>query len=90
MSSHRQDGRRKGITSPELGAEEIIDWRALSAPAKPLGKERWAGAIDVAGGRPLAGILAHTRYGGAVAACGLVESIDLPATVAPSSCAASP
>jgi acrylyl-CoA reductase (NADPH) len=66
-----------------LGASEIIDRAELSEPGKPLGKERWAGAIDAVGSHTLANALAQTSYGGAVAACGLAQGMDLPATVAP-------
>jgi len=66
-----------------LGAAEIIDRAELSGPAKPLGKERWAGAVDVAGSHTLANVLSMTRYGGTVAACGLAQGMDLPGTVAP-------
>ncbi|WP_444988757.1 acrylyl-CoA reductase (NADPH) [Halomonas mongoliensis] len=66
-----------------LGAEEIIDRGELSAPGKPLARERWAGAIDSVGSHTLANVLAGTRYGGCVAACGLAQGMDLPATVAP-------
>ena len=66
-----------------LGADEVIDRATLSAPGKPLGKERWAVAIDSVGSTTLANVLAQTRYGGAVAACGLAGGMDLPASVAP-------
>ena len=66
-----------------LGAAEIIDRATLCAPGKPLGKERWAAAVDSVGSTTLANVLAQTRYGGAVAACGLAGGMDLPATVAP-------
>ncbi len=66
-----------------LGASEIIDRASLSAPGKPLGKEQWAAAVDSVGSQTLANVLAQTRYGGAVAACGLAGGMDLPATVAP-------
>ena len=66
-----------------LGAVEILDRAELSAPGKPLGRERWAAAIDGVGSHTLAGALAQTREGGAVAACGLAQGMDLPATVAP-------
>ena len=59
-----------------LGAAEVIDRAELSAPAKPLGKERWAGGIDVVGSHTLANVLSMTRYGGTVAACGLAQGID--------------
>jgi acrylyl-CoA reductase (NADPH) len=67
----------------ELGAATIIDRSELSGKVRPLAKERWAGAIDVAGSTILANLLASIRYGGAVAACGLAAGMDLPATVAP-------
>ena len=66
-----------------LGATEIIDRAELASPARPLGKERWAGAIDAVGSHTLANALAMTRYGGTVAACGLAQGMDLPASVAP-------
>jgi acrylyl-CoA reductase (NADPH) len=66
-----------------LGAAEIIDRATLSAPGKPLGKEQWAAAVDSVGSTTLANVLAQTRYGGAVAACGLAGGMDLPTTVAP-------
>jgi acrylyl-CoA reductase (NADPH) len=66
-----------------LGAAEIIGRAELSGPVRPLGKERWAGAIDVAGSATLANVLSMTRYGGAVAATGLAQGLDLPASVAP-------
>jgi acrylyl-CoA reductase (NADPH) len=67
----------------ELGAVEVIDRATLSAPGKPLGRERWAGAVDSVGSHTLANICATTRYGGAVAACGLAQGMDFPASVAP-------
>src|SRR6185295_16405281 len=66
-----------------LGAREVLDRALLSAPAKPLQKERWAGVIDSVGSHTLANACATTRYGGAVAACGLAGGMDFPATVAP-------
>ena len=66
-----------------LGASEIIDRSELSNPAKPLGKERWAGAVDCVGSHTLANVLSMTKYGGTVAACGLAQGMDLPASVAP-------
>lgn len=66
-----------------LGAAEIIDRNTLSAPGKPLAKERWAAAVDSVGSHTLANICAHMRYGGVVAACGLAQGMDFPATVAP-------
>jgi acrylyl-CoA reductase (NADPH) len=66
-----------------LGAAEVIDRSALSAPGKPLQKERWMGVVDSVGSHTLANACASTRYGGAVAACGLAQGMDLPASVAP-------
>jgi acrylyl-CoA reductase (NADPH) len=66
-----------------LGAAEVIDRKELSAPGRPLAKERWAGGIDAVGSTTLANVLSMTRYGGAVAACGLAGGMDLPASVAP-------
>ncbi|MDM0047146.1 MDR family oxidoreductase [Variovorax dokdonensis] len=66
-----------------LGAAEVIDRAELSAPGKPLGKERWAGVVDSVGSHTLANACATTRYRGAVAACGLAQGMDFPATVAP-------
>jgi len=67
----------------DLGATEIIDREELSAQGKPLMKEKWAGAIDSIGSHTLANVCASIQYGGAVAACGLAQGMDLPATVAP-------
>lgn len=67
----------------ELGATEIVVREELATPAKPLGKERWAGGVDSVGSHTLANVLSMTSYGGAVAACGLAGGMDLPATVAP-------
>jgi acrylyl-CoA reductase (NADPH) len=66
-----------------LGASEVIDRATLSAPGKPLGKERWAAGVDSVGSHTLANLLAQTRYRGAIAACGLAGGMDLPASVAP-------
>jgi acrylyl-CoA reductase (NADPH) len=66
-----------------LGASEILDRSELSAPGRPLGKERWAGGIDSVGSATLANMLSMTKYGGAVAACGLAGGMDLPGSVAP-------
>ena len=66
-----------------LGAAEIIPRQELTGPAKPLAKERWAGAVDAVGSTTLANLLSMTRYGGAVAACGLAGGMDLPTSVAP-------
>jgi len=66
-----------------LGAAEIMDRSELSAPGKPLGKERWAGVIDTVGSFTLANACAGTKYRGAVVACGLAQGMDFPSTVAP-------
>ncbi len=67
----------------QLGAASIIDRAALSAPGKPLQKERWAAVVDAVGSHTLANACAQTRYGGVVAACGLAQGADFPATVMP-------
>jgi acrylyl-CoA reductase (NADPH) len=67
----------------ELGASEIVNRSELTGPVRPLGKERWAAGIDVVGSTALANVLSMTRYGGAVAACGLAGGMDLPSSVAP-------
>lgn len=66
-----------------LGAAEIVERASLSEPGRPLGRERWAGAIDSVGSHTLANVCAGTRYGGCVAACGLAQGMEFPATVAP-------
>jgi acrylyl-CoA reductase (NADPH) len=66
-----------------LGAASIIDRAELAAPGKPLQKERWSAVVDAVGSHTLVNALAQTRYGGAVAACGLAQGMDLPGTVAP-------
>ncbi|KAB1070543.1 acrylyl-CoA reductase (NADPH) [Methylobacterium planeticum] len=66
-----------------LGATEILERAAFSSPGKPLAKERFAGAIDAVGSHTLANVLAATQYRGVVAACGLAQGMDLPASVAP-------
>jgi len=67
----------------QLGAAEIIDRAELAAAGKPLQKERWSAAIDAVGSQTLVNVLAQTRYGGVVAACGLAQGHDLPGTVMP-------
>jgi acrylyl-CoA reductase (NADPH) len=66
-----------------LGAQEIIERKELAGASRPLGPERWAGGIDTVGSTTLASVLSMTRYGGAIAACGLAGGMDLPTTVAP-------
>jgi acrylyl-CoA reductase (NADPH) len=81
-STGRVDEQRDYLA--DLGAGEIIDRSELSeAVGKPLQSQRWAGAIDAVGSSTLANVLAQTRYGGTVAACGLAQGSDLPATVMP-------
>jgi acrylyl-CoA reductase (NADPH) len=66
-----------------LGAAEIVDRATLSQPGKPLQKERWAGVVDSVGSHTLVNACAQTQAEGAVAACGLAQGMDFPATVAP-------
>jgi acrylyl-CoA reductase (NADPH) len=66
-----------------LGASEIIDRKELCSPGRPLGKERWIAGVDTVGSHTLANMLAQTKWGGAVAATGLAQGIDLNMTVAP-------
>ena len=66
-----------------LGAAEILDRTTLSGPAKPLAKERWIAGVDNVGSHTLANALSQTRYGGAIASCGLAGGMDLPGSVAP-------
>jgi acrylyl-CoA reductase (NADPH) len=66
-----------------LGATEVIGREELAGPVKPLAKERWAAGIDTVGSAPLANALSMTKYGGAIAACGLAAGMDLPTSVAP-------
>lgn len=67
----------------KLGASSVVDRTELAAPGKPLQKERWAAVVDAVGSHTLVNALAQTRYGGAVAACGLAQGFDLPGTVMP-------
>jgi acrylyl-CoA reductase (NADPH) len=67
----------------ELGAADVIARAELAAPGKPFQKERWAGVVDTLGSHTLANACAQTRYGGAVAACGLAQGSDLQTTVMP-------
>ena len=67
----------------QLGAASVIDRATLSAPGKPLQKERWAAVVDAVGSHTLANACAQTRYGGVVAACGLAQGADFPSTVMP-------
>ena len=67
----------------QLGATTIVDRAELAAAGKPLQKERWAAVVDCVGSHTLANACAQTRYGGAIAACGLAQGMDFPASVAP-------
>ena len=67
----------------QLGAEAVLDRQELSVAGRPLQKERWAAVVDAVGSHTLVNALAQTRYGGVVAACGLAQGADLPATVMP-------
>lgn len=67
----------------QLGAAEVIDRATLAQQGKPIGRERWAGAIDAVGSNTLVNALAQTKYGGVVAACGLAQGTDLPGSVLP-------
>ncbi|QCB46020.1 MDR family oxidoreductase [Hydrogenophaga sp. PAMC20947] len=73
----------EGVYLKALGAAEVIERSGLSAPGKPMQKERWIGVVDSVGSHTLANACASTRYGGAVAACGLAQGMDFPASVAP-------
>jgi len=66
-----------------LGAAEVVDAADFQGPARLLGRERWAGAVDAVGSHTLANVLSQTRYGGVVTACGLAQGMDLPTSVAP-------
>jgi len=66
-----------------LGASELVDRATLNAAGKPLQKERWAAAVDSLGSHTLANVCASLKYGGVVAACGLAQGMDFPATVVP-------
>lgn len=80
-SSRRAEAEGDYLRS--LGAAEVIDASELSGPARPLAKERWAGVVDSVGSHTLANAISQTRYGGAVAACGMAQGLDLPGSVAP-------
>ncbi|MDM0052712.1 MDR family oxidoreductase [Variovorax sp. J22R115] len=81
---HASTGRpQEAAHLQRLGAKEIIDRATLSEPGKPLQKERWAAAVDSVGSHTLANVCASLKYGGTVAACGLAQGMDFPASVAP-------
>ncbi|MGI9328371.1 MAG: YhdH/YhfP family quinone oxidoreductase [Pseudomonadales bacterium] len=67
-----------------LGATEIIDREAArSGNDKPLLAETYGGVVDTVGGEILVNGLKSLKYGGSLAACGLVDSPAIPATVLP-------
>lgn len=74
---------QEAVRLKALGAHEVIGRESLSAPGKPLQKERWAAVVDCVGSHTLANACAATKYGGVVAACGLAQGMDFPSTVAP-------
>ncbi|HEY2709582.1 MAG TPA: MDR family oxidoreductase [Caulobacteraceae bacterium] len=80
-SSGRKDTEADYLTG--LGAADIVDRAEFQGPTRPMGRERWAGAVDAVGSHTLANVLSQTKYGGAVAACGLAQGMDLPGSVAP-------
>ncbi len=73
----------KGFFLTGLGAKEVLPRSEFDSPGRPLGRERWAAAVDVVGGHTLANICATMKYRGVIASCGLAGSMDLPSTVAP-------
>lgn len=81
IASTGRSDNRDFLTS--LGAADIIDREELNSTNRPLGKERWAGAVDVVGGQTLATVCSQTEYGGVVTACGLAQGMEVPLTVAP-------
>jgi len=80
-SSRRKDS--EGDYLRGLGAGDVVDAADFQGPARPLARERWAGAVDAVGSHTLANVLSQMRYGGVVTACGLAQGMDLPASVAP-------
>ena len=67
-----------------LGVSEVISREAFSEEnPRPMLKESYAAAVDVAGGTTLVNVIKSLSYGGSVAACGLVDSPALSATVLP-------
>lgn len=82
---HASTGRTAETTEQlkALGAAEVISRSELDQPGKPLQKERWAAAVDTVGSHTLANVCASIKYDGVVAACGMAQGLDLPASVAP-------
>ncbi|TXN21659.1 MDR family oxidoreductase [Methylobacterium sp. WL9] len=81
IASTGRDGEAEYLKA--LGATEIVDRADLAGDPKPLAKERWAAGIDAVGSKTLANLLAMTKGGGAIAACGNAGGMDLPSSVAP-------
>lgn len=77
----RKDAAHEYLRS--LGAADVIAPAALDAGSGPMGKSRWAGAIDPVGGETLAALTRTTRYGGAIASCGLAGGTEVHMTVLP-------
>lgn len=65
------------------GATSVLDRHTLPLTPRPLEKERWAGVVDTLGSHTLAALCAQTKYYGVVAACGLAQGADFPASVMP-------
>jgi len=67
-----------------LGASAIMSREdALAGAERPLGRETWGGVVDTVGGQILVNAVKSLRYGMSLAACGLVASPEIPATVLP-------
>lgn len=66
-----------------LGASDVVDRATLAERGKPMQRATLAGAVDSVGGATLANLLASTRWGGAVTACGLAQDVQLHTTVLP-------
>ncbi len=67
-----------------LGASAVIDRETLREGGnRPMLKEQWGGVVDTVGGDILSNAIKSLRYSASVAACGLVNSPDIQATVLP-------
>ena len=66
-----------------LGAKSVVNTSDLMKDSRPLDKGLWDGAVDTVGGKVLENILAQTKDGGIVAACGNAADIKLNTTVMP-------
>ncbi|MFJ7676460.1 acryloyl-CoA reductase [Peribacillus sp. NPDC097198] len=68
----------------ELGATKILSREDVyDGTLRPLGKQKWIGAVDPVGGETLASVLSQVKYGGSVAVSGLTGGTNLPSTVFP-------